>query len=395
MPVAETRPKVLLVDDEPSVLAGLRRSLHGRFDVTCAESGSEALALAAAAADAAPFAVVVSDMRMPKMDGAELLHRLREEQPDTVRVLLTGYADVDSAVAAVNLGQVFGFLAKPCDTALLVATLDDAVAQHRLVTAERELLERTLRGSVGALLDTLALANPAAFARAVRIKDVVVEILDGLTDAERWPVVRWEVEVAAMLSQLGAVTLPDPTLEKLHRGLALTADEADMVARLPAIADSLLGGIPRLERVRRMIIEQQAPVGAASPGGGILRVAVDYEALLTSGAQPAVALGTIRQRHGAAAADLLAPLLPDDGAGRAVDVVEIGIEALSPGMTLESDVRTAQGALVVGRGLVFNDSLAERLRNFADNNAVTGTVTVRVRRPHGTGTPGEAPGPAT
>ena len=166
--------RVLLVDDEVSVLDGLRRRLHGRFQVTCAEGGREALGQVASSP---PFAVAVSDMRMPDMDGATYLEQLREVQPDTVRVLLTGYTDIDGAVAAINQGHIFRFLFKPCDSETLINTLGDAVAQYRLVTAERELLEKTLRGSVQALVETLSLADPAAFALAVRIKDLVAGIL--------------------------------------------------------------------------------------------------------------------------------------------------------------------------------------------------------------------------
>ncbi len=90
----------------------------------------------------------MSDMRMPGMDGATVLTRARAVQPDTVRVLLTGQADMEDAVAAVNDGNIFRFLIKPCPRPVLVRALTDAVDQHRMITAERVLLERTLRGSV-------------------------------------------------------------------------------------------------------------------------------------------------------------------------------------------------------------------------------------------------------
>lgn len=115
---------------------------------------------------AGPFAVVVSDMRMPGMDGAAFLATVRHRWPDMVRVLLTSHADVEAAIRVVNDGQIFRFLLKPCEPVTLRRVLHDAVAQHRLLTAERELLERTLQGSVRSLLE-----HPPGVERHLRATD--------------------------------------------------------------------------------------------------------------------------------------------------------------------------------------------------------------------------------
>jgi len=120
------RPAVLLVDDEPNLLAALRRQLFLRYDVTTCESGAEGLQRLAEK----PFVVVVSDMRMPGMDGAEFLRRARALAPNTTRVLLTGQTDVDAAIAAINDGQIFRFLNKPCSPDVLEKCLQDAVVRH-------------------------------------------------------------------------------------------------------------------------------------------------------------------------------------------------------------------------------------------------------------------------
>jgi len=140
--------RVLCVDDEPNVLEGLRRQLCRHFTVATAGGGVAGLEVIERDG---PFAVVVSDMRMPGMDGAAFLNRVRERVPDTVRVLLTGRADLDAAVAAVNKGNIFRFLMKPCPSEVLIATLEASAAQYRLVTAERALLEQVLQGSIKAL----------------------------------------------------------------------------------------------------------------------------------------------------------------------------------------------------------------------------------------------------
>src|ERR1035441_2693555 len=126
----DRRPRVLCVDDEPAVLDSLRRQLYAEFAVVGAESGPEALALLRGDAS---FAVLVSDMRMPGMDGAAVLAQALSVRPDTVRILLTGQADMDDAIAAVNYGHVFRFLIKPCPRPVLVKALTDAVDQHRTI----------------------------------------------------------------------------------------------------------------------------------------------------------------------------------------------------------------------------------------------------------------------
>lgn len=99
-------------------------------------------------------------MQMPNMNGAAFLTEVRKRCSDVSRVLLTAQADIESACAAVNRGQTFRFLTKPCPPEELRAALNDAVAQHRLITSERVLLEQTLVGSVRALSEVLALVHP-------------------------------------------------------------------------------------------------------------------------------------------------------------------------------------------------------------------------------------------
>src|SRR5690606_18712073 len=104
--MTELMPRILCVDDEPNVLAGLERTLFDDYDVTTANSGVEALEILA---EEEPFAIIISDMRMPNMDGATFLAEARKLEPDTVRMLLTGYSDVEAAISAINDGQIFRF----------------------------------------------------------------------------------------------------------------------------------------------------------------------------------------------------------------------------------------------------------------------------------------------
>ncbi|HWQ09612.1 MAG TPA: response regulator, partial [Holophaga sp.] len=155
--------KILFVDDDPSILSAYTRNLRKRYQMTTAAGGEEALQLVQTQG---PFAVVVSDMRMPGMDGIELLTHVRNFQPDTIRIMLTGNADMGTAIEAVNQGNIFRFLTKPCEVADLSLALDAGIKQYQLVTAERELLEKTLKGSIDLLFELLSTLDPIAFGRA-------------------------------------------------------------------------------------------------------------------------------------------------------------------------------------------------------------------------------------
>lgn len=199
---------------------------------------------------------------------------VRERSPDITRVLLTGQADVDSAVAAINHGQVFRFLTKPCAPQSFLAAVRDSVEQNRLVTAERVLLEQTLRGSIAALAEVLSLSRPLSFGRSVRIKNHAVEIAKAATVP-----MSWQLDVAATLSQIGCVTLPESTCEKLYYGRPLDSDEAKLAERLPQIGIQLIEHIPRLEGVRSLVEHQNrnydgaggGPIGDAIPLGARVR----------------------------------------------------------------------------------------------------------------------------
>lgn len=357
---------VLCVDDEPRVLSGLVLSLRQHFRVSTALNGQAALAIVDGND---PPAVVVSDMRMPEMDGAAFLSRVRERAPDIVRILLTGQADMESAIAAVNHGQIFRFLTKPCKAEVLVAALNAAAEQHRLITAERVLLEQTLRGSVKALTDILSLANPLAFGRAIRLKQAAADLMAALGSP-----LAWHVEVAAMLSQIGCITLPADTQEKLYYGRALSSDEAEMARHLPSLAVQLIDSIPRLESVRATLLNQTTnfdgsgaqpgtPKGEAIPlGARVLRIIEDYDVLEASGLEPVTALATMGARSGQYDPKILAAFVHLKSEAPIPGLSELALAGVRPGMVLAQGVTSTSGLLLVARGQEVTVGLLERLR---------------------------------
>ena len=134
--------KVLLVDDDQLILDGYRRVLRNDFDLVTCSSGAQGVV---AITEQGPFAVVVSDYRMPEMNGIQFLTQIRQIAPDTVRVMLTGQADMQVAIDAINNGALYRFLTKPCSTEVLAQTLYDGVEQFQLTTAERNRWDHTIR----------------------------------------------------------------------------------------------------------------------------------------------------------------------------------------------------------------------------------------------------------
>jgi response regulator RpfG family c-di-GMP phosphodiesterase len=374
------RPRVLFVDDEPHLLAGLARSLRGRVEQVTTTEPAEALRLLA---EDGPFEAVVSDLRMPAMDGVALLGQARLVAPDTTRMLLTGFADVSSVMSAVNHGAIFRVLCKPCPVPDLEAALDDAVRQHRLVTGERVLLQATLRGSVEALVETLSMAAPTAFARAVRLRRLTVAVARRLDLPDPW-----QVEIAAQLGELGVVTLPEATVEALRRGSVTGREEQRMLTRLPELADEVLSRIPRLEEVRT-IIRCQQPVHAdrvegcpwdAPEAARVLQLVREYDALEARELTPAEALDAVRSRGHHDEEHLVALTAALDARGGGQRVREVDLSELVAGDVLAVDLCSRKGNVLVGRGHALGPALLARIRNYADTGGLDGRALVVDRR---------------
>jgi len=301
----------------------------------------------------------------------QFLKEVRRISPDSVRVLLTGQGDMNSAIAAVNDGNIFRFLTKPCATETLVQALSACVQQHQLVTSERVLLEQTLRGSIEVLTEILSLANPTAFGRATRVKQMVVKLMDHFEIAERWP-----IEVAAMLSQVGYVTLPARTQEKVYKAESLTEEEERMLERIPQVLEQLLARIPRLESVREILRYHTRRYN--SDGGGrdqksrdsipwgarALKLALDFDILESE--REDHPFDTLRSRNGFYDPTLLEAFAKLYGSSkREILVHELRLRQIEVGMVFGEDVRSSKGLLLIARGQQVTPGLQERVRNFS------------------------------
>ncbi len=375
------RAKVLFVDDEVHVLSTIRRGLAEDFEVHTAESGPRALEIL----ESEPFSVIVADCRMPKMDGIELLSRVSRDRPDVVRVMLTGNTDQQTAVQALNKGEIFKFLSKPCDTEHLRLSVRQAVRQHELITAEKELLEQTLHGSIKALGELLSIAKPEAFGRTDRIRRKARELASLIPDVKVW-----ELETAALLSQLGCIRLSPQLLEKVAHGKKLSAEERAEFAAHATIGADVIARIPRLEYVAQIILYQNKNYdGTGWPHDDvkgnrlplearILRAVMVHDELASQGLSEAKIIADLTQSTGRVDPNLLAALQQSARGSASSTERRVLPNELESGMILKEDVKTDNGTMLLCRGAEVTQGFCEHLKTLQERGLLTKRFLVAV-----------------
>jgi len=374
--------KVLFVDDDPNILASFQRQLRKQFCIETALSGKEGLETVA---KHGPYLVIVSDLRMPGMDGIQFLSQVRKIAPDSVRMMLTGNADLQTAIQAVNEGNIFRFLLKPCHPEILAKAISAGIDQYRLVTSERELLEKTLSGSIKVLTEVLSMLNPEAFGRASRISRYVKEIAIKMHAPDVWQLV-----TAALLSQIGCIILPEEILRKLYQGQDLTEEESKLFNKHPFIGSDLLAKIPRMQNVAQIIAYQEKHFdGYGIPhnslhgkdiplGARILKVVLDFDLLEASGYSKGKALAHLKERLAWYDPSVVSALEAVIGIEAKYELRAVTVKGLAEKMILAEDVRTLGGRLLITRGNEVSQSLIKRLRNFAQISGMKEPIRVLV-----------------
>jgi len=233
-------PRILIVDDEAAVLEGLAALLGRRFQVTTAVGGRAGLAVLA---DDPGFAVIVSDMNMPGMTGARFLCEARTVATDAVRLLLTGSNDLEDAVAAVNEGQIFRFLTKPCPSEVLIAAVDAAVHQHDLQASAHRRLQESLTSSIRALARAIDAKDPSTRMHSERVAHLATRI----AEAMGWPAGGVGLlRDVGLVHDVGKIGVPDAVLLKPGR---LTDDEFEIVKPHAALGAEIVSEILTPEQV--------------------------------------------------------------------------------------------------------------------------------------------------
>ncbi len=422
--------RLLFVDDEPAILNALKRIFRPQgYEIVTATSGAEGLELL----EQKPVDLVLSDMRMPEMDGSRFLEQVFARWPDTKRILLTGYADASATIAAVNRGKIWSYVAKPWNDNELILAVQQALAHRQLMqensrlTAltqkqneelktlnaglEQKIAERTaaLR-TANADLHHSFLATVQVFSNLIelregrlaghsrRVADLARQLAErlGLDEAEQRTVL-----LAGLLHDIGKVGLSDKLLGRPFN--ALTPLEKAEVMRHPEKGQQLLLGVPQLADAARLIRHHHECMdGTGYPdqmgglmiplGSRILAVANDYDGLQAGTLTLAAHLPKDAQeiivkqrgkRYDPTVVDAFMAMLAEAAPKQEIEVTVSAAE-LKPGMLLTRDLLHRDGYLLLPKGRVADAAAIAQLLHIEEND--NQPLVIHIRRGSGPAT---------
>lgn len=415
-------PTVLMVDDEPSVLSALRRVFRAQGIQTLqATSGAEGLVLLASNR----VDLVVSDMRMPEMDGARFLERVKEHDRSIVRILLTGYADMSSTVAAINKGAIHRFIAKPWDDNELVLAVREALVRRGLEQKNAELTELTKRQNeqlreanqtlesrveartvelqqINGMLDAAYEDLNNTFVHAVNVFSSLLEMRGGQSGhsrrvaeisretAKRLAMSEREIRdvyLAALVHDIGTIGFPDAMLGKAIS--AFTADEHQRYRRHTIDGETALMAMTQLQAVARIVRQHHErpdgkgfPDGLSGPdivpGARIVAAASGLDDLLQGnmGQQrysmenaKRMLLGGIDTHYDRTVIETMVQVV-DDMAKAAKADVHLDVRELRPGMVLARAMVSSKGTTLLAAGHVFDERMVRQVQEFSRRESV-------------------------
>ncbi|MEW6514661.1 MAG: HD domain-containing phosphohydrolase [Pseudomonadota bacterium] len=406
--------RILCVDDEPSILSALKRLFrsHG-YAILTAESGQEGLDFLARE----PADLVISDMRMPHMDGAQFLEQVFARWPETKRILLTGYADASATIAAVNQGKIWSYISKPWNDGELVMTVQQALAHSRLAKENAVLIELTQRQNeelrhlnasleekvvartaelqqTFAMLETAHAELKKGFMTTVKVLSSLFELRGGrlaghsrrVADTARQLAKGLGVEesaaqdilLAALLHDIGKIGLPDYLMEKPFN--TMPASERTQMMTHPQRGEMVLMAIEQLKKAAHLVRHHHECydgsgypdhlAGIAIPTGArILAVANDFDALqmgtlVSRPLKPAEARAFILENRG----KRYDPHVVDVFISQVADQIPEEIKelpmrpgTLRPGMALTRDLIHPDGYLLLAKGQTVDQTVIEQL----------------------------------
>ncbi|MEM9364391.1 MAG: response regulator [Planctomycetota bacterium] len=351
--------KILLVDDDLPLIQSLERNLTFEYDVQIAEGGKQAIEMAERDG---PFAVAVVDMRMPQMDGIQTIQALRARMKHCVFVMLTGNQDMDTVITAINKGQVFRFLNKPCEVTDLKSVVDDSLRQNQLLTVERDLLHNTFLGAVNLLSDLIE-QQGCRLIDTQRLAQSMASIANELSFN-----ISWEQRVAARVCLAGIAMLSaseanqfeslDPEEERHVELLArVCRHSAKMIKRIPRmdVVSDILKQIPESKGLYRD--DRRDEITAS-----LLKMSYYWNLLTMRGFSADEAthkLERLMPEMGERTFEALSVLNDNQDSHT---VMKIPLEYLAAGMILSTNVLDASGNVIVSRGRPLTESIIENLQ---------------------------------
>jgi response regulator RpfG family c-di-GMP phosphodiesterase len=228
--------------------------------------------------------------------------------------------------------------------------------QYQLTTSEKELLKKTLKGSVLVLSELLSISNPLAFSSSMRFKVYVTKIASKLELSNLW-----QYEIAALMSHIGCVTLPKDVLAKVYYNHELTKEEREMYSKHPGVGAKLIEKIPRLENVTKIIARQQMRFDAYTEeitnrepeevilGAQIMKTVIDFDLHMFHGESRKGALKLLQNDKGAHNPKII-EILDGIEINNKEHIVALNVEELAVGMIVAEDVVASSGELITPRG---------------------------------------------
>lgn len=373
--------RILLVDDDVNILNSYRRNLRNKFKFDVAQSGADALALIAKN----KYAVIITDMNMPVMNGIELLKTIKLKSPNTVRMMLTGNSDQKTAIDALNIGDIFRFINKPCSHQDLCSLIEAGIEQYNLIVAEKILLNKTLKGTINVLAEVLTIVNPKVFAHTVQIKKYMLALAKTLNMP-----ISWSFEPMIQLSQLGCVMLPDSDLSLANDSFSL--EQRKMIERHPCLASDLIRKIPRMNNIAYAILYQEKCFnGDGIPhddikgedipyGARMLKVVLDFLRFKNDGLTINQASMQLSEQSQFYDPKILAAFKDSLGSTHEVSQQLVNLAELTVGMIVEEDVCTETGLLVVSKEQEITEPLCRIITHCIENGALKSNLTITVSK---------------
>lgn len=377
---------LLFVDDEPEMLNSYQRSFRKLYDISVAPNGEEAINILKSGKT---VHVILSDFKMPKMNGVEFLSKAKEIQPNAVRILITGFADLQTSITAVNEGNIFRFLTKPISVENLNIVIQEAINQYKLLNLEKELLDKTLKGSLKILIDILSIVQPIAFKQAKLATQLAVKISEnqGVKNL-------WEVEIATLLSQIGTVAVPQDILEKKYSGKLLSEKEEAIYNSIPNIGANLISKIPYFERVAKIISYQDEEKllslnedNITIKIARIIKTVNDFDMMIKKGIDINFAFKTLGQKKDLYSLEIIKALEQALIDIKNKEIIEarnqrnaksfsmskekplkialLPLDLLKAGMVLIEPITDSNGNIILNKGYELNDLIINKLKNIA------------------------------
>ena len=240
------RYKILIVDDEPDNLALLYRTLRSKYDITKASSAIEALEILRTE----KFDCILSDHKMPLMDGVEFLKRVYEIQPKTMRLLVTAYSDVKILIDAINYAKIYRYIKKPYSPDELLMIVEAALETYQLKIDNENLitdLKDLFSGTVKAIIEALDAKDSYTLGRSRRVAYYAMKITNKLS-LKQSEVSR--IELAGLLHDIGMIGVAEEILNKTQK---LSEEEYEKIKMHVQYSVKILEDIKQLCEITEII----------------------------------------------------------------------------------------------------------------------------------------------